>query len=265
MHIVVLVKHVPEPTATWSFADDLTLDRGAVEGRLSELDEYAVEQAVRLVEGGLDARITYLTLGPARAVDGLRKALSMGGHDGVHVVDDAVHGSDALSTSLVLAKALQHIGFDLVLAGMASTDAEMSVVPAMVAERLGVPQVTFAGDLAVDPAGGAGKGSVTIHRDGDRAREEVVASLPAVVSVTDRTGQPRYPSFKSIMAGKKKPVQTLSLADLGVEPAAVGAAAAGVVVRSLSVRPPRQVGEVVVDEGAAAVVVADFLAARGFI
>ncbi len=261
MRIVVLVKHVPEPTATWSFADDLTLDRAAVEGRLSELDEYAVEQAVRLVEAGLDARITYLTLGPARALDGLRKALSMGGDDGVHVVDDAIHGSDALSTSLVLAKALQHVGFDLVIAGMASTDAEMSVVPAMVAERLGVPQVTFAGDLTVDPGGG----TVTIHRDGDRAREEIAATLPAVVSVTDRAGQPRYPSFKAIMAGKKKPVQTLPLADLGVDPTAVGAAAAGVVVRSLSVRPPRPAGEVVVDDGTAAVVVADFLAARGFI
>ncbi len=261
MHIVVLVKHVPEPTATWSFADDLTLDRARVEGRLSELDEYAVEQALRLVEGGLDARITYLTLGPAKAVDGLRKALAMGGDDGVHVVDDAVHGSDALSTSLVLAKALEHTGFDLVLCGMASTDAEMSVVPAMLAERLGAPQVTFAGDLAVDAAAG----TVTIHRDGDAATEEVVASLPAVVSVTDRTGQARYPSFKAIMSGKKKPVRTLSLTDLGVEPAAVGAAAAGVVVRSVSVRPPRQAGEIVVDDGSAAVAVADFLAVRGFI
>ncbi|MBI4942745.1 MAG: electron transfer flavoprotein subunit beta/FixA family protein, partial [Actinobacteria bacterium] len=214
------MKHVPEPTATWSFADDLTLDRTAVEGRLSELDEYAVEQAVRLVESGLDARVTYLTLGPAKAVEGLRKALSMGGDDGVHVVDPAVHGSDALATSLVLAKALQHIGFDLVLAGMASTDAEMSVLPAMLAERLGVPQVTFGGDLAVDAAAG----TVTVHRDGDDATEEVVAALPAVVSVTDRTGQPRYPSFKAIMAGKKKPVQTLTLADLGVAPEQVGAA-----------------------------------------
>lgn len=260
MHIVVLVKHVPEPTATWSFAADDTLDRARVEGRLSELDEYAVEQAVRLVEGGLDARVTYLTLGPAKAVDGLRKALSMGGDDAVHVVDDAVHGSDALSTSLVLAQALRHTGFDLVLAGMASTDAEMSVVPAMLAERLGVPQVTFAGDLAVDAAAG----TVTVRRDDDAATEEIVATLPAVVSVTDRTGQPRYPSFKAIMAGKKKPVTTLGLADLGVDPAAVGAGAAGVVVRSLAVRPPRQAGEVLVDDGTAAAAVADFLVARGF-
>lgn len=260
MHIVVLVKHVPEPTATWSFAADDTLDRARVEGRLSELDEYAVEQAVRLVEGGVEARVTALTVGPAKAVDALRKALAMGADDGVHVLDDALHGSDAMATSLVLAAAAERTGFDLLLAGMASTDAEMSVVPAMLAERLGVPQVTFAGDLAVDP----GAGTVTIHRDDDTATEEVVAALPAVVSVTDRTGQPRYPSFKAIMAGKKKPVVTLSLADLGVDPSDVGAAGAGVVVRSLSVRPPRRAGEVLVDDGEAAVAVADFLAARGF-
>ena len=129
MKIVVLVKHVPEPTAAWRYAEDLTLDRASIEGRLSELDEYAVEQAVALVEKGLPATITYLTMGPAKAVEGLRKALAMGGDDAVHVQDEALHGSDALATSLVLAKAIERIGFDLVLCGMASTDADMSVVP----------------------------------------------------------------------------------------------------------------------------------------
>jgi electron transfer flavoprotein beta subunit len=261
MRIVVLVKHVPEPTATWSFADDLTLDRSKVEGRLSELDEYAVEQAIRLVEGGLDAEITYLTVGPAKAVDGLRKALAMGGNAGVHVSDTAMHGSDAVSTSLVLAKAAERIGFDLLLTGMASTDAEMSVVPAMVAARLGVPQVTFAGALSVDGSAN----TVSIERDAEGATEKISASLPAVVSVTDRTGQARYPSFKAIMAGKKKPVTTWSLADLGVEPASVGAAAAGVVVRSINVSPPRAAGTVVVDDGEGAQAIAEFLGARGFI
>jgi electron transfer flavoprotein beta subunit len=260
MRIVVLVKHVPEPTATWSFADDLTLDRAKVEGRLSELDEYAVEQAIRLVEGGLDAEITYLTVGPAKAVDGLRKALAMGGNAGVHVADDAMHGSDAVSTSRVLAKAAERIGFDLILTGMASTDAEMSVIPAMVAARLGVPQVTFAGALSVD-----GGSTVSIERDAEGATEKVSASLPAVVSVTDRTGQARYPSFKAIMAGKKKPVTKWSLADIGVEPASVGAAAAGVVVRSINVSPPRAAGTVVVDDGEGAQAIAEFLGVRGFI
>ena len=256
MKIVVPVKHVPEPTAAWRYAEDLTLDRAHVDGRLSELDEYAVEQAVTLVEGGLPATITYLTMGPAKAVDGLRKALAMGGDDAVHVSDEAVHGSVALATSLVLARALVRIGFDLVVCGMSSTDAEMSVVPAMLAERLGVPQVTFAGALSV------ADGTVTIRRDAETATEEVVAALPAVVSVTDQTGEARYPSFKAIMAGKKKPVTTWALADLGVEAGTVGLAGAATAVRSAAAQPPRQAGTVVVDEGDAAARIADFLVAQ---
>jgi electron transfer flavoprotein beta subunit len=261
MKIVVPVKYVPEPTATWGFADDLTVDREGVEGRLSELDEYAVEQAVRLVEGGVDAEIVALTVGPPKATDALRKALAMGANSAVHVVDDAMHGSDAVATSLVLAAAIAQAGFDLVVTGMASTDAEMSVVPAMVAERLGVPQVTFASALSVD----GGAGTVTIRRDGDTASEEIQAPLPAVVSVTDQTGEARYPAFKAIMASKKKPVTTWSLSDLGIEPAQVGAAAAACVVRSLSPKPPRQAGTVVTDEGDGAAQIAEFLVARKFL
>jgi electron transfer flavoprotein beta subunit len=149
MKIVVPVKHVPEPADTWRFAADLTVAREQLEGRLSELDEYAVEQAQRIVEGGQPAEIVFLTMGPAKAADGLRKALAIGGDRAVHVCADALHGSDALSTSLVLARAVERIGFDLVICGMASTDAEMSVVPTMLADRLGVPQVTFAGDVSV--------------------------------------------------------------------------------------------------------------------
>jgi len=251
MKIVVLVKHVPEPTSAWQFADDLTLDRTKVEGRLSELDEYAVEQAVALVEKGVPATISYLTMGPAKALDGLRKALAMGGDEAVHVEDATLHGSDALATSLVLAKAIERMGFDLVLCGMASTDAEMSVVPAMVAERLGVPQLTFATNLELSD------GSVTILRDADGETQEVVASLPAVVSVTDQTGEARYPSFKSIVAGKKKPVTTWSLADLGLSAEQVGEAAT--VVRRTAPQPPRQAGTVIVDSGDGATQLADFL------
>jgi electron transfer flavoprotein beta subunit len=259
MKIVVLVKYVPEPSAPWRYAEDLTLDRSGVDGRLSELDEYAVEQALQLTEKGLDAEIVYLTMGPAKAVDGLRKALSMGGTSGVHVLDDALHGSDAPATSLVLAAAVQHIGFDLVLTGMASTDAEMSVVPAMVAARLGVPQVTFAGALSVDG------GTVRIRRDSDTGSQDVEANLPALVSVTDQTGEARYPSFKGIMAGKKKPVQTLTLADLGVDPGAVGAGSAKSRTTSAAPRPPRQAGTVVVDEGDGAAKIVEFLAAARFV
>ena len=259
MKIVVLVKHVPEPTATWRFSPDLTLDRTGVEGRLSQLDEYAVEQAVKLVEGGVDAEITCLTMGPPPAADALRKALAMGGHQGVHVLDDALPGSDALATSLVLARAIEHLGFDLVVCGMASTDAEMSVVPSMVAERLGVSQATNAGAISTDGT------TVTVHRETDGATDEVVAPLPVVVSVTDQSGEPRYPAFKAIMAARKKPVQTWSLADLGIDPGAVGLGASATAVEDAQPRPPRAAGTVIVDEGDAAVRVADYLAAASFL
>jgi electron transfer flavoprotein beta subunit len=254
MRIVVPIKYVPEPTANWRFAEDLTLDRDAADGRLSELDEHAVEQAVRLVEGGLAAEITFVTMGPAKAADGLRKALAMGGDRGVHVLDDAIHGSDAISTSLVLAAAIQRLGFDLVVCGMASTDAEMSVVPAMLAERLGVAQLTLATELRI------ADGAVRIRRDSGAATEEVVGSLPALVSVTDQTGEARYPTFKAIMAGRKKPTETWSLADLGIAPATVGAAAAATQVLTVAPKPTRTSGTVIVDEGDSAARVAEFLA-----
>ncbi|MEI2764108.1 MAG: electron transfer flavoprotein subunit beta/FixA family protein [Dermatophilaceae bacterium] len=258
MKIVVLVKYVPEPTATWKFAADLTLDRAGVEGRLSELDEYAVEQAVQLAEQA-GAEVVHLTVGPAKAAEGLRKALAIGGDSAVHVVDDAIHGSDALGTSLVIAKALETIGYDLVLAGMSSTDAEMSVVPSMVADRLGVNQATFAGELAVDGT------AVSIRRDTDAASERVAVTLPAVVTVTDQIGEARYPAFKAIMAAKKKPVQTLGLGDLGVDASQVGAGAAAVKTVEITPTPARAAGTIVTDDGEGAGQLADFLSGRGFI
>ena len=259
MKIVVLVKHVPDAASDRAFAADLTTDRAAVDGRLSELDEYAVEQALQVVEKAGEGEITFLTMGPEAAGEALRKALSMGGDAGVHVVDDALHGSDALATSLVLAKALEKLEWDLVICGMASTDGTMSVVPAMLSERLGVPGLTLAASLTVDGT------AVTIRRDGDDASTTVTASLPLLVSVTDQTGEARYPSFKGIMAAKKKPVTTYSLADLGVEPAQVGLSAAWSAVDSATKRPPRQAGVIVTDEGDGGVKLADFLATGKFI
>ena len=259
MKVAVLVKYVPEPTASWSFAADNTLDRAAVDGRLSELDEYAVEQAVRLKESGVADEVVHVSVGPAKALDALRKALAIGGDSALHVVDDSVHGSDALGTSLVLAEALRRVGADLVLTGMASTDGAMSVVPSMVADRLGIAQGTFAGEITVDG------GSVSIRRDTDVATEQVDVRLPAVVSVTDQAGEARYPAFKSIMQAKKKPVDTATVADLGVDPARIGLGAAAVSVVEISPTPPREAGTVIVDEGEAAGQLAEFLAGRGFI
>jgi electron transfer flavoprotein beta subunit len=261
VNVVVLVKHVPDATAARRFTAESTVDRSAVPGLLSELDEYAVEQALQVVESAAAGEITYLTMGPAAASEALRKALAMGGTAAVHVNDDALPGTDALGTSLVLAKAIERIGFDLVICGMASTDGTMSVVPAMLAERLGVAQLTFASELTVDPHAG----QVQIRRDGDTATEIVQASLPAVVSVTDRTGEARYPSFKGIMAAKKKPMRTWSLADLGIDPAEVGHVAARSTVASVTAHPPRGGGQIVTDEGDAARRLVEFLATQKFV
>jgi electron transfer flavoprotein beta subunit len=259
MKIVVLVKHVPDAAGDRSFAADLTSDRASVDGRLSELDEYAVEQALQLVEKAGEGEITFLTMGPESAGEALRKALSMGGDAAVHVVDESLHGSDALATSLVLAAALGKLEWDLVVCGMASTDGTMSVVPAMISERLGVPGLTLAASLVVDGT------TVTIRRDGDDASTTVTATLPLLVSVTDQTGEARYPSFKGIMAAKKKPVTTYTLADLGIEPAQVGLSAAWSAVESATKRPARQAGVIVTDEGDGGVKLADFLATGKFI
>jgi electron transfer flavoprotein beta subunit len=261
MNIVVCVKYVPDATGDRRFEEDNTVDRVGVDGLLSELDEYAVEQALQLKEKlGDDSEVTVLTVGPEGAVDAVRKALQMGADKGVHVSDEAIAGSDALATSLVLAEAIKKIDHDIVLCGMASTDGVMGVVPAMVSERLGVPGATFASELEVDGD------TVKIRRDGDAATVMVEASLPAVLSVTDQTGEARYPSFKGIMAAKKKPVETWSLADLGVDAEMVGLSAAWTTVEGTEERPPRTAGEIVTDEdGSGAEALVGFLASKKFI
>jgi electron transfer flavoprotein beta subunit len=184
----------------------------------------------------------------------------MGADAGVHVLDDAIHGSDAIGTSYVLARALERQGADLVICGMASTDGSMGVVPAMLAERLGLPQVTLASEVTVDGS------TVRIRRDGDVATEVVEASLPLLLSVTDQCNEPRYPSFKAIMAAKKKPVEVLTLADLGITADEVGLGAAWTRVVSHQERPPRSAGTIVTDDdGDGARQLVDFLAGQKFI
>ena len=270
MNIVVCVKYVPDAQAERTFnASDNTTDRENVDGLLSELDEYAVEEALKIVEAG-GGEVTVLTVGPDQAADAIKKALQMGADKGVHVSDPAIHGSDAAATSLVLAEAIRRLGseasVDLVVTGMASTDGTMGVVPTMLAERLGLPAVTFASELTVDGAGEGGSGgSVTIRRDGDASTQTITATLPALVSVTDQINEPRYPSFKGIMAAKKKPVQVWTLADLGLDASQVGLAAAWTAVESFAARPPRTQGEIVTDEGDGGARLAAFLSERKFV
>ncbi|AIY18172.2 electron transfer flavoprotein subunit beta/FixA family protein [Pimelobacter simplex] len=257
------MKYVPDATADRKFEGDNTVDRVGVDGLLSELDEYAVEQALQIKEKRADEEITVtaLTVGPAEAEAAVRKALQMGADKAVHVQDDAIAGSDAVATSLVLAKAIEKIGVpELVVGGLASTDGGLSVVPAMLAERLGLPQVTLA--AVVETQGD----QVRIKRDGDTATEVIGGTLPLVLSVTDQSGEARYPSFKGIMAAKKKPLEALTLADIGVDASEVGLDAAWTQVDTVTARPPRTAGEIVKDEdGSGATALVEFLASKKFI
>jgi len=260
MKIVVLVKYVPDATGERSFAADGTVDRAAADGLLSELDEYAVEQALRVAEDGDDVEVVAMTLGPDDAADAIKRCLQMGAAAGIHISDEAAHGSDSLGTSTILAAAITKAQPDLVLCGMASTDGAMGVLPSMIAERLGWPGVTLGSTLSVTD------GTVSIRRDVDVASQTVEAALPAVVSVTDQSGEARYPSMKGILSAKKKPVEHWTLADLGVEPAGVGLAAAYTKVLDTTPRPPKEAGRVVPDaDGAGVGALVEFLAAGKYI
>jgi electron transfer flavoprotein beta subunit len=258
MNIVVCVKQVPDTASERTLRADGTIDRVTPDGLINELDEYAIEEGLRIAEahGG---EVTILTMGPEKASESIRKALSMGADRAVHLVDGALAGSDALATSYALAKVVEVTGFDLVVCGSESTDARTGVVPAMLAERLGVPQLTLAAKVDIEGTG------ITVRRVTDEGYAVVTASLPAVVSVVEKINEPRYPSFKGIMAAKKKPVRVLSLADAGIDPALAGLGNSATAVAGFAARPPRAAGVVVKDEGDGGARVAAFLAERKFI
>jgi electron transfer flavoprotein beta subunit len=259
MNIVGLVKQVPD---TWSERtlrpSDNTLDRDAADAVINELDEYAIEEGLRLAEAN-GGEVTILSMGPEKAAEAIRKALSMGADKAVHVSDEALRGSDGLVTSAVLATVLARTGFDLVILGSESTDARMGTLAAMLAERLGVPQLSFASKVEIDGS------AISIHRQADYGYDTVESTLPAVVSVVEKINEPRYPSFKGIMAAKKKPVETLTLADIGIDPSQAGLAASATEVVSFAKRPPRAAGTIVTDDGDGGAKAAEFLASRKFI
>jgi electron transfer flavoprotein beta subunit len=259
MNIVVCVKQVPDTWAEKKLQDsDSTVDREGPEGVMNELDEYAVEEALKIKEahGG---EVTVVSMGPEKATETIRKALSMGADKAIHLTDPALHGSDALATSYALAKAIQTTEHDLVILGVESTDARMSVVPAMLAERLGAAQVTFARKVEIDGQ------TVRIERQTESGYDVVEASTPAVVSVVEKINEPRYPSFKGIMAAKKKPLTTLSIGDAGIEADQVGIGGSATAVVDFASRPPKAAGQIVKDEGDGGVKLAEFLAAQKFI
>jgi electron transfer flavoprotein beta subunit len=258
MNIVVCVKQVPDTAAERRLLPDGRVDRDGAEGVVNELDEYAIEEGLRIAEahGG---EVTVVSMGPAGALESVRRALSMGADKAVHLCDEALAGSDALGTSYALAQVLGRIGFDLVICGAESTDARTGMVPAMLAERLGAAQLTLADRVDIDGE------QVTVRRVTDEGYQVVSGRLPAVVSVVEKINEPRYPSFKGIMAARKKPVQALSLAGAGIDPALVGLAGAATAVAGFAVRPPRQAGVVAADEGDGGAKLAAFLAGRKFI
>jgi electron transfer flavoprotein beta subunit len=259
MNIVVLVKQVPDSGAPRELdSGDYTVARASASNVINEMDEYAIEEALKIKEahGG---EVTVLTMGPESAADSIRKALSMGPDKAVHVIDDALHGSCAVATSKVLAEALKTLDADLIVCGAESTDGRVQVMPHMLAERLGIAALTGARKVTVDGS------QLTVERQTDEGYETVAAATPAVISVWDTINEPRYPSFKGIMAAKKKPVQKLSLADLGVDATAVGAAGATSQVLEFSKRPPRSAGQKVTDEGDGGTQLVAYLASEKFV
>jgi electron transfer flavoprotein beta subunit len=261
MKIAVCVKQVPDSWAEKKMVNGV-LDREGVDAVLNDLDEYAVEEALRIVEahggnedGGAHS-VTIISMGPERATEAIRKALSMGANDAILVSDAALAGSDALATSKVLAEVIKSGGFDLVICGTESTDARMSVVPAMLAQRLGWAQLTFASSVSVDPEAN----TISITRTTEAGVDAINAKLPAVISVVEKINEPRYPSFKGIMAAKKKTIESRNLAAVGV-----AAESAWSLVADSAPRPPRAAGIKIVDEGNGGNDLAKFLVEKKFI
>jgi len=259
VNIVALVKQVPDTEAERKLNPaDNTVDRASVDAVINYIDEFAIEEGLQLKEahGG---EVTILTVGPERATESIRKPLSTGADKAVHVTDEALHGSDAIGTAKAIAAALKTLEYDVVIAGSEATDSRSAIVPALVAEVLGQPAPTQARKVTAEG------GTVTIERVTENGFDKVQASTPAIISVVEKINEPRYPSFKGIMAAKSKPIDVKSLADLGLEAGEVGLASAWTQVVPFENAPPRAAGQTVKDEGNGAEAIADFLAGKKLI
>ncbi|HZS25263.1 MAG TPA: electron transfer flavoprotein subunit beta/FixA family protein [Gaiellaceae bacterium] len=253
MKIAVCVKHVPEGHARID-PGSKRLDRTG-EGALNHFDANAVEEALRL-KGDSDTEVVAVSLGPAKAADSLRKALAMGADRAVLVSDDAAAGSDLVATSAILAAVLERESADLVLFGQQASDADGAVLWAAVAERLRRPVVSQAAELTVND------GSLRAKRQTEFGYDVIEAPLPAVVAVSDAINEPRYPSLKGIMGAKKKPFDTLTLGDVGVDAGSAGEAGSQTEVLSLGEPPSRGDARKIDDDGSAAQQIVDFLAEK---
>jgi electron transfer flavoprotein beta subunit len=253
MKIAVCVKHVPEGHSRLD-PGSKRLDRSG-EGALNHFDANAVEEALR-VKGDSDTEIVVVSLGPAKAADSLRKALAMGADRAVLVSDDAAAGSDLVATSKILAKTLERENADLVLFGQQASDGDGAVLWAAVAERLHRPVVSQVAELKLQD------GSLRLKRQTEFGYDVIEAPLPAVVAVSDAINEPRYPSLKGIMGAKKKPFETLSLAEIGVDAGEAGEAGSKTEVLVLGEPPSRGDARKIEDDGSAAQQIVDFLAEK---
>ena len=229
MKIVVCIKQVPATGADKRYTDDLRLDRTAVEAIINPLDEYAIEQALRLVDDGSADGVTYLSMGPEQAAEALRRALAMGGDDAVLITDPALAGADEWATAKVLAAALDKLAPDVALMGMASDDARGSLVPGAVAAIRDLPLLSYGAEMKV------ADGAASVRRLSATGYDWLTAPLPVVATVTDQVGEPRYASLKGIMAAKRKTLDTWSLADIGL---ASGSLSGGALTRVTDARAP---------------------------
>jgi electron transfer flavoprotein beta subunit len=248
VNLVVCVKHIPDPNLPQEMDGD-RLKREGVQGVLDPGDEFGVEAGLQLKEahGG---EVTLVSMGPEQAMEAIKRGLSMGADKGVLISDDALQGSDALVTAKVLAAAIGRGEFDLVIAGVESTDGYTGTMPSTLAELLGVPQVTF-----VKKIEGA-NGAIKVDRQTADGYHIVECSLPALITVTAGVNEPRYASFKGIMAAKKKAVEQLSLSDLGLSGDDVAVKQS---VAELTPAEERKAGEIIEDDGTGAAKIADFL------
>ena len=261
MRIVVCAKHVPDIQSERSIGSDGRVVRDGGDGTLNELDENAVEAALALLEAHVDdggtGEVIALTVGPADAEDAVRRGLQMGADVAVHVLDDAIAGSDVFGTAAVLTATIKHLAasepIDLVVTGMAALDGPTSMLPATLAYLLDLPQLTLASEVTLDGS------TVRVRRELDTVTEVLTSSLPALVSVTDQANEPRCPNFRGIMAARKKPVTVLTLADLGVEAATVGTAGTRTEVLEAAARPARGNRILVTDDGTTGTRLADYL------
>ncbi|GEK79125.1 electron transfer flavoprotein subunit beta/FixA family protein [Agrococcus baldri] len=253
MKIVVLIKEVPDTYGERKLNIETGLaDRGASEAVLDEIGERSVEVALSHADAHPGTEVVVLSMAPEGSAATIRKGLAMGAGSAVHVVDPGLVGADTGLTAEVLAAALRRVGFDLVIGGNVSTDGSGGVLPAMIAELLDVPSATSLNAVEIT------EDRVSGERASDAATMRVSATLPAVISVTERLPEGRFPNFKGIMAAKKKPFETVTLADLGIDPEAPEASRS--IVIGVSEKPPREAGVKIVDEGDAGEQLAEFLA-----